>query len=277
LVHFRVSPRGPNTRRSPCLGARSAPRCEASVIRPQESEPGPAGSHETALKKFLSVSELALDREMAATYILGPFRLDAEADTLFRGGEPVSLGHRAVALLRVLVEQRGIPVSKDALMEAAWAGLTVEESNLAVQIAALRRVFGEEPGGENWIETLPRRGYRFVGPASIRDQGALTAASQAANFPMAAGSSNPTLPDGPSIAVLPFQNISADPEQEYFADGMADEIITALSRFPSVFSTQRNSTFTKKGGTVGVKQVAGKPGVRSWAQGGVPKVGNRGR
>jgi len=110
---------------------------------------------------------------MAATYILGPFRLDAETDTLFRGGEPVSLGRRAVALLRVLVEQRGIPVSKDALMEAAWAGLTVEESNLAVQIAALRRVFGEEPGGANWIETLPRRGYRFVGPASIRHRACL--------------------------------------------------------------------------------------------------------
>ena len=128
---------------------------------------------------------------MAATYILGPFRLDAGTDTLFRGSEPVSLGHRAVALLRVLVERRGVPVSKDELMEAAWAGLTVEESNLAVQIAALRRVFGEEPGGENWIETLPRRGYRFVGPASTRDQGAVTAASQAANFPMAAGSSKP--------------------------------------------------------------------------------------
>ena len=65
---------------------------------------------------------------MAATYILGPLRLDAETDTLFRGGEPISLGHRALALLRVLVEQRGIPVSKDALMDVAWAGLTVEES-----------------------------------------------------------------------------------------------------------------------------------------------------
>jgi len=64
---------------------------------------------------------------------------------------------------------------------AAWAGLTVEESNLSVQIAALRRVFGEEPGCENWIETLPRRGYRFVGPASTRDQGALTAASRVAS------------------------------------------------------------------------------------------------
>jgi TolB-like protein/Flp pilus assembly protein TadD len=210
---------------------------------------------------------------MAAAYILGPFRLDAETDTLFRGGEPVSLGHRAVALLRVLVEQRGIPVSKDALMEAAWAGVTVEESNLAVQIAALRRVFGEEPGGENWIETLPRRGYRFVGPASIRDQGALTAASGAvANFP---GPSNPTLPDRPSIAVLPFQNISADPEQEYFADGMADEIITALSRFPSLFVIARNSSFTYKGRAVDVKQVARELGVRYVLEGSVRKAGNR--
>lgn len=209
---------------------------------------------------------------MAATHILGPFRLDAETDTLFRGGEPVSLGHRAVALLRVLVEQRGIPVSKDALMEAAWAGLTVEESNLAVQIAALRRVFGEEPGGENWIETLPRRGYRFVGPASTRDQSAVGAASQAANSP---GSSNPALPDRPSIAVLPFQNISADPEQEYFADGMADEIITALSRFPSLFVIARNSSFTYKGRAVDVKQVARELGVRYVLEGSVRKAGNR--
>jgi TolB-like protein/Tfp pilus assembly protein PilF len=248
---------------------------EASVVRPQETEPEPAGSHETALKNFLSISELALDREMAATYILGPFCLDAETDTLFRGGEPVSLGHRAVALLRVLVEQRGIPVSKDALMEAAWAGLTVEESNLAVQIAALRRVFGEEPGGENWIETLPRRGYRFVGPASTRDQGAVTAASQAANFPMATGFSYPTLPDRPSIAVLPFQNFSGDPEQEYFADGMADEIITALSRFPSLFVIARNSSFTYKGRAVDVKQVARELGVRYVFEGSVRKAGNR--
>src|SRR5262252_5378157 len=212
---------------------------------------------------------------MAATYILRPFRLDAETDTLFRGGEPVSLGHRAVALLRVLVEQRGIPVSKDALMEAAWAGLIVEESNLTVQIAALRRVFGEEPGGKNWIETLPRRGYRFVGPASIQDQGAVTATSAAGNFPVAPGSSNPTLPDRPSIAVLPFQNISADPEQEYFADGMADEIITALSRFRSLFVIARNSSFTYKGRAVDVKQVSRELGVRYVLEGSVRKAGNR--
>src|SRR5262245_26932948 len=107
---------------------------------------------------------------MTATYMIGPFRLDAEQAILFRGAETVALGRRRAALLRVLVERPGIPVSKDALMEAAWAGLAVEESNLPVQIAALRRVLGQEPGGERWIETLPGRGYRFVGPVGITDR-----------------------------------------------------------------------------------------------------------
>ena len=87
-----------------------------------------------------------------------------QGETLYRGTEPVALSHRAVALLRMLIDRAGAPVSKDALMEAAWPGLAVEESNLTVQIAALRRVLREEPTGERWIETLPRRGYRFVGP-----------------------------------------------------------------------------------------------------------------
>ena len=107
---------------------------------------------------------------MAATYTFGPFRLDVEAEILFRGAEPVSLGRRAVALLRVLVERPGVPVSKDTLIELAWPGLAVEESNLTVQIGALRRVLGEELGGERWIETLPRRGYRFVGPFAKEDR-----------------------------------------------------------------------------------------------------------
>jgi DNA-binding winged helix-turn-helix (wHTH) protein len=80
---------------------------------------------------------------MATIHAFGPFRLDAEAETLFRGSEPLPVGKRAVALLRVLLEQPGAPVSKDTLIEAAWSGLAVEESNLPVQIAALRRVLGE--------------------------------------------------------------------------------------------------------------------------------------
>ena len=110
-------------------------------------------------------------------YAFGPFRLDPEAEILFRDGEPLPLGKRAVALLRVLVERAGKPVSKDALLEAAWAGLVVEESNLPVQVAAVRKVLGREPGGERWIETLPRRGYRFVGPVDRADRVSVATAS----------------------------------------------------------------------------------------------------
>src|SRR5271167_4309495 len=103
-------------------------------------------------------------------YALGPFRLDTRNELLVRGSEPVALGRRAIALLRALVERAGALVSRAALIEAAWPGRAVEESNLAVQIAALRRVLGDEPGGDRWIETLPRRGYRFVGPVIARDE-----------------------------------------------------------------------------------------------------------
>src|SRR4029450_10495999 len=118
-------------------------------------------------------------------YALGPFRLDTEGDLLLRGAEPVTVGRRgggvvripvgrrAVAVLRVLIEQPGALVLKDALIEAAWTGQTVEESNLTVQSGALRRGGGGGPGGDRWIETRPRRGYRFVGPVvtETRDEG----------------------------------------------------------------------------------------------------------
>src|SRR5258707_9515682 len=101
---------------------------------------------------------------MATIHKFGPFRLDAEAEILFRGDEPTVLSQRAVALLRLLLKRAGQPVSKDALIEPAWPGLAIEDSNLTVQIAALRRVFEELAGGARWIETLPRRGYRYGGP-----------------------------------------------------------------------------------------------------------------
>src|SRR5271154_5285320 len=93
-------------------------------------------------------------------HALGPFRLDTQDDLLLRGSEPAALGRRAIALLRALVERPGALVSKDALIEAAWSGQAIAESSLTVQIAALRRVLGEAPGGNRWIETMPRRGYR---------------------------------------------------------------------------------------------------------------------
>src|SRR5215831_18533455 len=99
-----------------------------------------------------------------AIHTLGSFRLHTQHNLLLREGAPVPLGRRAIALLRTLVEQPGRLVSKDALIEAAWSGRAVEESNLPVQIAALRRVLDEAPGGDRWIETMPGRGYRFIGP-----------------------------------------------------------------------------------------------------------------
>jgi DNA-binding winged helix-turn-helix (wHTH) protein/tetratricopeptide (TPR) repeat protein len=97
-------------------------------------------------------------------YVLGPFRLDTTNGLLLRGNEPVALGRRAIALLRALVERPGAMVSKEALMTAAWPQQIVEESNLSVQIATLRRALGAAPDGGRWIDTMPRRGYRFVGP-----------------------------------------------------------------------------------------------------------------
>src|SRR5262249_17829309 len=102
---------------------------------------------------------------MAGSYAFGPYPLDSSAAILFRVAQRVPVGRRAVALLRTLIERPGVPVSKDALIEAGWPGLAVSEANLSVQIAALRKVLADEPGADNWIETLPRRGYRFVGEA----------------------------------------------------------------------------------------------------------------
>ena len=204
---------------------------------------------------------------MATIHEFGPFRLDADAGILFRGTEPLVLGRRAVALLRLLVEQAGAPVSKDALIEGAWPGLAIEDSNLTVQVAALRRVFEEAAGGAHWIETLPRRGYRYVGP--------VVATSNPDPEPNLLPSPTLALPDKPSVAVLPFANLSGEAEQEYFADGMVDDIISGLSRIRWLFVIARNSTFVYKGRTVDVKRVGRELGVRYVLEGSVRKAADR--
>ena len=204
---------------------------------------------------------------MATMYQFGPFRLDAGAEMLFRDGEPVVLGQRAVALLRLLLERSGEPVSKNALIEAAWPGRAIEDSNLTVQIAALRRAFEEAADGSGWIETLPRRGYRYVGP------------SVATGEPLA-GTRPPTfqalaLPDKPSLAVLPFSDLSGDPAQEYFADGMVEDIVAGLSRIKWLFVIARNSSFAYKGKTIDAKRIGRELGVRYLLQGSLRRNGGR--
>ena len=134
-----------------CIQARRA-QFEATSNKCRETFP-----------KKLQNTQAGVGVSMDTIYEFGPFRLDISAEILFRGADPMPVGRRAVAVLRALLERPGIPVSKDALMQAGWPGLSVEEANLTVQIAALRRVFGDEPGADRWIETLPRHGYRFVG------------------------------------------------------------------------------------------------------------------
>lgn len=202
---------------------------------------------------------------MAAILEFGPFRLDADAGILFHGAEPTPLGRRAVLLLALLVQRAGMPVSKDALIEAAWPSQTIEDSNLTVQIAAVRRTLADASAEARWIETLPRRGYRYVGPAVTASDADRSSAPSL------------TLPDRPSIAVLPFANLGGDAEQDYFADGMVDDIITGLSRINWLFVIARNSTFTYKGRAVDVKQVGRELGVRYVLEGSVRRTGGNAR
>jgi adenylate cyclase len=202
---------------------------------------------------------------MQAIHKFGPFRLDTQAEMLLRGQEPVALGRRAVTLLRVLLEQAGTVVAKDVLIEAAWSGLAVEEANLTVQIGALRRAFADEPGGDRWIETLPTRGYRFVGPAVTTEE----------IGPVAGGAPALSLPDRPSVAVLPFANLSSDPEQDYFSDGITEDITTGLSRFSELVVIARNSAFQYKGKAVEIRQVGRELGARYVLEGSVRRIGDR--
>ena len=182
----------------------------------------------------------------------GPFVLDRQAG-LMRDGSPVQLGQRALALLAALADADGAVVAKAALMERAWPGTFVEEGNLSVQIAALRRALGRTTDGGDWIVTVPRVGYRLLRPAAAQQY---------------------RPPDRPTLAVLPF-SIGADAEQEYFADGVVEDIITALSRFRSFAVIARNSSFIYKGRAVDVRQVGRELGVRYVLEGSVRREGDR--
>jgi TolB-like protein/Flp pilus assembly protein TadD len=216
-------------------------------------------NRETPPKLLQNVAEMTLTR---ATYQFGSFALDADTGALLRDGEPSLLGQRGAALLRLLLERAPSPVGKDALIEAAWPGLAVEDSNLTVQIAALRRAL-EQGGGARWIETLPRRGYRYAGPPVTRAD----AAGDETAHPAALA-----LPEKPSIAVLPFDQSD---ESAWLADGMVDDIITGLSRIRWLFVIARNSSFVWRGRAANVRQAGRDLGVRYILQGSVRRADDR--
>ena len=176
----------------------------------------------------------------------GPFRLDIERRLLFRAGAPVPLRSRGSDILCVLAASPGKVVTKEDLMDQVWPSLNVGENTIQVHVSALRKALGEDIGGQRFIVTVPGRGYRFVAGTAEQVHSAESDAG-----------SGLALPDKPSIAVMPFQNVSGDHEQEYFADGIAEDIITALSRIQWLFVIARNSTFTYKGRSVDIQ--AGRP------------------
>lgn len=195
----------------------------------------------------------------------GPFCLDLERRQLLRNETVVPLGNRAIDILCALVSAQGALVTKDELIERAWPGTTVEESNLTVQISSLRKALGDGISGQTYVVTVPGRGYRFIG------LGVASSSSEPRERKDAA------VADKPSIAVLPFANMSGDAAQEYFADGISEDIITALARHRWFSVIARNSSFVYKGRATDVKQVARELGVRYVLEGSVRRSAHRAR
>ena len=209
-------------------------------------------------------------------YRFEDYVLDPERRELTRGFEAIAAGPQVFDLLLYLVQNREHVVSKDELLDLVWGGRIVSESTLTSHINAARKAIGDSGQEQRLIRTIARKGFRFVGDVgegqpSVGFSSASAGAADA-NEPSAHA---PELPDKPSIAVLPFLNLSGDPEQEYFADGVVEDIISALSRIGWLFVIARNSSFTYKGRAVDVKQVGRELGVRYALEGSLRKAADR--
>jgi TolB-like protein len=198
--------------------------------------------------------------------------LDTGLRELDREGDVVTLTPQVFDLLVYLIQNRERVVSKDDLIATIWNGRVVSDSALTTRINAARSAIGDNGKQQRLIKTLSRKGFRFVGNAREEQELPTSAGrdllSEMPSFALA-------LPEKPSIAVLPFTVMAADREQEYFADGMAEEIITALSRCHWLFVIARNSSFTYKGRAIDIRQVGRELGVRYVLEGNVRRAGNR--
>jgi TolB-like protein/predicted Zn-dependent protease len=202
---------------------------------------------------------------VARRFVFGAFVYDVGRSALTCEGAPLPLGHRGLAILHALLKEQGRIVTKAELMDAAWPGVVVEESNLSVQIANLRKTLGSTKEGTDWIATVPRVGYRFSQPVSVEDR---SPTADSAPEPRQLGRK-------PSIAVLPFSNQIGDPEQEYFADGISENIIGALSRFRWFSVVTRHSSFRFKGAALDIKEIAQHLDVGYLLTGSVRKSGSQ--
>ena len=202
---------------------------------------------------------------MHSSFAFGSFILDPQRGKLLREGQPVAVSSKGLRLLEAFLASPGQVLTKTELMRAVWDDAAVEESNLSVQIAALRKQLGPTADGGEWIATVPRVGYRFIGLSALELAGETAAAK-----PSPADREH-----RPSIAVLPFANLSVERDQDYLADGITEDIITALTRFRWFFVIARNSSFAYKGKSLDAKQMAQELGVRYLLEGSVRKSGQR--
>jgi len=213
-------------------------------------------------------------------YVFENFTLDTDRRELRRESDLVPVEPQVFDILEYLLRNRDHVVSRDDLIASIWGGRVVSESALSTRINAVRTALGDSGAKQHLIKTFPRKGVRFVG--KVRDDRSSGGGSSIAVPPydgahsqlVGAMAEKPHLPfpDRPSIAVLPFANLSADPEQEYFADGIANDIITALSCYPSLLVIARNSSFSFKGIDVNVQRIGRDLGVRYVLEGSVRKV-----
>jgi TolB-like protein len=205
-------------------------------------------------------------------YLFEDYVLDPERRELCRGSHVVAVAPQVFDLLDYLIRNRERVVSKDDLISAIWNGRSVSDAALTTRLNVVRSAIGDSGEEQRLIKTLPRKGFRFVGAVrETTDPAGEAAGDASADQPPPAL----PLPDKPSIAVLPFESMSGGPEQDYFADGIVEDIITGLSRSKSMFVIARQSTFTYKGKAVDIKQVGRELGVRYVLEGSVRKAGDR--
>ena len=210
------------------------------------------------------------------------FSLDVDRRELRSSDKLVAIEPLVFDVLHYLICNCDRVVSKDDLIAGVWKGRIISKSTLSGSINAVRHSVDDSGEEQRLIRTVPRKGFRFVG--EIRENSDSRGTSAANLIPAQAREADgqnqriqqaPPLPEKASIAVLPFVNISGDPEQEYFADGITEDIITALSQFRWFFVIARGSSFTYKGKSVDAKQVGQELGIRYLLEGSVRKSGNR--
>ena len=201
-------------------------------------------------------------------YLFEDYAFDTDRRELCRGLDVVSVAPQVFDLLEYLIRNSAHVVSKADLIDAIWNGRAVSDAALTTRLNAARSAIGNSGHEQRLIKTLPRKGVRFVGQVRTPDAGSAADPAEPARTAL-------TPSDKPSLAVLPFTNLSSDPEQEYFAEGMVEEITTALSRSKRLFLIARTSNFKRYGKSVDIRQVGNELGVRYVLEGSVRKAGKR--